>query len=69
MNKYIQMLYFFIHNIVRDTVKILILPRYRPITVPLPFSGHRDLKMVTGRDFGLSFNILENKRIFLMTIY
>jgi hypothetical protein len=24
------------------TVKIMILSRYRPITVPLQFSGHRD---------------------------
>ena len=26
----------------KTTVKIMILSRYRPVTVPLPFSGHRD---------------------------
>ena len=35
-----------IRNTYLSTVKILILSRYRyrprPITVPLPFSGHRD---------------------------
>ena len=29
-------------KILKITVKIMILSRYRPITVPLPFSGHRD---------------------------